>query len=123
VRQRGSIVRLWLLGIDGGHRPERKADGKRASATFVALNRDRAVVRGHDGPGDGQPQPGALDLLLPGDRGAVEALEDPLLVGRGDADTSVGDSEHYLIPFHPEPDLDPPSVRGELDGIGQKVGE
>jgi hypothetical protein len=112
-------VRLRLLGRG----PKRKADRKRAAAAFVALHGDRAVVSGHDGPGDGQPEPGALDLLLPGDRGAVEALEDPFLVGRGNSDTGVGDREHDLVSFHPEPELDLPSVRGELHGVGQKVGE
>ena len=56
-----------------------------------------------------------------GDRGAEEALEDSLQVGRGDADTGIGDSEHYLAPFPADPDLDPPALRGELHGIGQEV--
>ncbi len=118
---RGRVGRL--LGTGGGHRPERKADRKRAAAAFVAVHGDRAVVCFHDGLGDGQPQPGALDRLSRGDRGAEEALEDPLPVGRGDAGTGVGDSEHDLVSFPPEPDLDPPAIRGELHGIGQEVAE
>jgi len=80
-------------------------------------------VGGHDGLGDGQPQPGALDRLSLGDRGAEEALEDPLPVRDGDADTGVGHREHGLGAFRPEPDLDLPAIRGELKRIGQEVTE
>ena len=91
--------------------------------TFVALDCDRAVVCRHDGLGDGEAQPGALDRLSLGGRGAEKALEDPLPVGHGDADTGVGDCEDGLISFSPEPDLDLPAIGGELHGIGQEVAE
>src|ERR1039457_1855470 len=112
-----------VLGTGGGQGPERKANRERASAALVAVNRDCAVVRFHDGLGDGQSQAGARDRLSRGDRGAEEALEDPLPVGSGDADAGVGDSEHSLVSLNAEPDLDPSPVRGELHGVGDEVAE
>src|ERR1039457_1997269 len=59
-----------VLGTGGGQGPERKANRERASAALVAVNRECAVVRFHDGLGDGQSQAGARDRLSRGDRGA-----------------------------------------------------
>src|SRR6185436_2659458 len=72
----------------GRLRPRREAHGKGAALGDLALDRDRAAVLLDDLARAGEADAGALEAAL--DVGAaLEALEDPPLVGAGNADAAI----------------------------------
>src|SRR5215475_15787948 len=73
-------------------------------------------------PGQGQSEPGSLDLLvccayLP------ELIEDRLLILRGDAHAGVGDGDLGHAVAHGAAHVDPAALRRELEGVGEQVQE
>ncbi len=71
--------------------------------------------------GDAQPQAHAL-REAPVAAAAIEWLKDPLLLGRGDADAGVGDSNHHAVVHHRC--LDRYRTLGcVLDGVAQQVAQ
>ena len=70
---------------------------------------------------DREPQPGAPDGR--GRRRAEEALEQLLDLVLGDADARVGDLEHRVVPLPIQAHRHGPSLRRELDRVGEEVAQ
>src|SRR5262250_1302213 len=73
-------------------------------------------------PGQGQPEPGSLDLLVCRSH-LPELLEDRLLILRRDAHAGVGygDLGHAVV--HRGAHVDPPALGCELESVGEEVQE
>ena len=113
---------------DGGRLPsgQRQLEPEGAAARRLAVQADLAAHHLHQLPADGQTQPGAA--VPPGGRGVGlgEGLEQPVLVGLGDADAGVGDLEaqHDLGRRPAGDEIDPDrhlALGGELDRVGGQV--
>jgi hypothetical protein len=70
--------------------------------------------------GERQPQPCAFDLLV-GRPHLSELLEDRLLILGGDADSGIRDSDLRRTVLEVGGDVDPASLGGEFQGIGQEI--
>src|SRR5215831_12947929 len=79
------------LGGDG------QGDRKRRSAARLRLERESPAVMGDDIATDGQPEPCALWLAGQRIADLLELLEDPLLIGGGDADAGVCNRNVHLL--------------------------
>src|SRR4029453_18074004 len=69
---------------------------------------------------EGEPQPGALHLLL-GRPDLPKLLEHRLLILRGDANPGIADRDLDQPVLWRGRNLDPPTLRRERDGVGQQV--
>src|SRR5262245_32573798 len=98
----------------------RNRERKRRTNPQHALHPDPAPVQLDELPTEGQPQPRTLHLLLRRPH-LPELLEDLLLIFQSDANPGISDRDlHEAIPWHCA-HIDPPTLRRELDRIGQKV--
>src|SRR5262249_22936793 len=97
-------------------------EGERRSLARLTLHPDPPAMQLNKLPGQGQPEPGPLDLLV---RGAhlPKLLEDRLLVLWCDAHASVGDGDLGRAIIHRATHVDPTTLRRELEGIGEQVQE
>ena len=68
-----------------------------------------------------QAEPCALALLRVVAARLPELFEDRFLVFLGDADAGVGDGDDHRAITQSCLDLDPPALRRELHGVGQKI--
>src|SRR5262249_27813443 len=106
--------------IIGSRHRQRESEGR--PPAYLALHPDPSAMQLNELPGQGQPEPGPLDLLvrrpdLP------ELLEDRLLVLRCDAYASIGDGDLCHAIVHRGADVDPAALQRELKGIGEQVQE
>ena len=83
------LFRSWV------EQPE--PDGERAAASEGGLHVDPAVVAGHDGRRDRQPEPDALDRQRVRVGRAEEPVEEVRLVLQRDPQPGVGDPEDRLV--------------------------
>ena len=70
---------------------------------------------------DGQTESLPTGFAVARRLGHIEALENLFLVFPVDADAVIGHSQHRLVTFLMDLDMDIPLLRRELDGIGQKI--
>src|SRR5262249_43620169 len=96
----------------------RQAEGERRAHSQLALHPDPAAVQLDELPTQSQPQPRALHLLVRRPH-LPELLEHRLLILWGDANAGVADGDLDEPVLWRGRDLDPPTLRGELDRIGQ----
>src|SRR5438552_4557674 len=87
----------------------------------VAFDYDPPAVGLDQMPGNGETQSSASGLEGARCIDAVEALENPLLLCLGDADSSVGDSDRDLAVAGRCLDRNPPARRRVLHGVVKKV--
>src|SRR4051794_41252991 len=73
--------------------PRRQPHRERAADARLRADLHRAVVLLDDRVGDREAQAAAGDRVLLGQGGAEEAVEEPLLLGKGYADPGVGHLE------------------------------
>src|SRR5262245_30219196 len=94
----------------------RNRERERRTHPELALHPDPAPVQLDELPTEGQPQPGALHLLLRPPH-LPELLEHRLLILRRDTDAGVADRDlDQPVLWHCS-DLDPPILRCELDRV------
>jgi len=87
----------------------------------LALHLDAAVM-GFDDPGaDGQSQSGAFLCMGAGIVGAVEAIEDPLLIIGRNSDPLIGNRDLGLIGFGKERNLYGAAGPRVLDGVIDEI--
>src|SRR5688500_7790589 len=77
-------------------------------------------MRFDDPPGDREAEPGALRVAR---SGRPEGVEDVARVLFGNPRAGIGDGEPDLVLFRLGADGDRPFRRGELDGVGEQVGD
>src|SRR3954469_7470625 len=102
-------------------RGQRQLDDERRAVPLVALEHDRPAVRLHDRPADREAEPDPLDRALGRARGAVEALEQALVLRGGNADPRVLHLDPRTLLRPAEPHGDAPAGRRELDRVGDQV--
>src|SRR5215831_20280076 len=100
----------------------RQRESERRSLAHLALHPDPSPMQLNELPGQGQPEPGPLDLLV---RHAhlPELLEDRLLILWRDAHTGVGDGNLGHAVVHRGAYVDPAALWRELEGVGEQVQE
>src|ERR1700730_5681143 len=98
----------------------REREGERRAGPQLTLHPDPSAVELDELPGEGQPEPRALNLLLCRPD-LSKLLEDRLLVLRRDAYPGVRDSNLGDLVMHPDADVNPAPLWGELQGVGQEV--
>src|SRR5262249_1870339 len=91
---------------------------KRRACPQLALHPNPASVQLDELATQGQPQPSAFHLLVCRPH-LPELLEHRLLILWGDADAGVVDGDLDEPVLWRGRDLDPPTLGGELDRIGQ----
>src|SRR3954470_7480956 len=89
-------VRSVAPAVDG-----RKLEPEPRAAALDALEAHAALVGLDDLAREGEPEAGAADRALRRPWGAVEALEDPLLLGARDAEAVVADGDADDVVAHP----------------------
>ena len=102
---------------------EAELHGEGGALARTALDRDFAVVQGHDVAAQRKPDARPLHVAVHGARSLREAFEDhPLLVFR-DADARVADREkHALLLFAQRKyRFDPSAVGREFQSVGQQI--
>src|SRR5690606_18197717 len=132
---RAAAAALWrrrqrVLGrprrLQGRHR---QAHDEARALPRCALQGDVAAQHLDQLAGDGQPQAGAAEAPTGGAVDLLEGLEDPLVLGRVDADAAVADDElqglallvqGYRRAVYGQLHF---AVLGELEGIGQQVAQ
>src|SRR5262249_13730682 len=98
-RRSGSWARLdsVTLRLDrGGLQACRQRDGKAAAFAKRALDADVSAVCFDDVARDCEAESAALGVVDQRRAGAIEAVEDPLLLGGRDADAAVGDANQHV---------------------------
>src|SRR5438270_7125170 len=101
----------------------RKRDGERAALTWCARDSDAAAVRVDDPPDQAEPETGALDLRGDDGRGAIERLEDAIVVRDGDPDAAVAHRDLHGGGGRPGADPDPLPAGPVLDRIADQIDE
>ncbi len=111
------------LGLDHARPVGRRGKGHREgrAAPLLAPDAHPAPVVGADVLDDRQAQAGAAGGARAGGVDPVEALEDALLLGRGDALALVGDGHLDRVLDPAGPDADPGAGLAVVDGVGHQV--
>src|SRR5215475_11099162 len=112
-----STIRISSFGMANG-------EGERERRPFpcLALDPDPPTVQLNELPGQSEPEPSSLDLLVRRPH-LPELLEDRLLILRRDAHTRIahGDLGHAVVDRAAH--VDPATLRRELEGVGEEVQE
>src|SRR5438132_2154475 len=98
----------------------RDHEGERRTHTHLARDPDPPSVEFYKLPTQGKPQPGALHLLVRCPH-LAKLLEHGLLILWGDANPCIADRDLDRPVLWRGLDLDPPTLRRELDCIRQQV--
>src|SRR5262245_56256567 len=108
---------MWMSSFAVTHRNRER---ERRTHPELALHPDPAPVQLDELPTEGQPQPGALHLLLRRPH-LPELLEHRFLILRRDADAGVADRDLDQTVLWHRAHLDAPALRRELDRIRQQI--
>src|SRR5262245_52555357 len=100
---------------------DREADREAAAPARLALDGQRAAVGVDDRPGDREPEAGTARLPGPRRVEPDERLEDPLGVGRRDADAGILDGDLCLPADHPQRQLNLASCGRVLEGVLDEI--
>src|SRR5512138_1342634 len=113
-RREGGALAVRLRCMQG------ELDDERSAGARLALDADGAAVGGDDPPDDVEAESEAAEVA-DGD-GALEALEDPRLIGLGDAHAVIADDEQRAVAQAAHDDVNggPGAV---LERVGQEVDE
>src|SRR5262245_46451226 len=98
---------------------QRNLDFEAGPFAWSAVEMDRAAVELQRLLHDREPQPGARDVANVAR--AMEGLEYPRLVLRGNADTRVADLERSLAVHDAHLEVDLAALRRILDGVGNEI--
>src|SRR5215831_10379336 len=114
------IMTTWRNRGNSFGMAHRHGEREGRTHTLLALHRDLPPVEFHKLPAQGQPQPRALHLLRCRPH-LAELLEHLLLILGGDADSRVADRDLHESILWRCADVDPPTLRRELDRVRQQV--
>src|SRR5262245_2014320 len=96
---------------------DQQCEGKCRALPHLALYPDSATMQLDELAGKGQPEPGALHLLVRRPD-LTELLEDRILIFRCDAHPAVADGDlRHAIVYHGT-HVDPAALRRELERVG-----
>src|SRR5215510_7729040 len=98
----------------------RDRERERRARAQLALDPDSSAVQLDELPAQGEPEPGALYLLVSRPH-LTELLEHRLLILGGDADAGIADGDFDQSVLCYSYDLDASAFGRELDGIRQQV--
>src|SRR5262244_3743523 len=98
----------------------RKRERERRAVPDLALHPDPPPVEFDELPRECEPEPRALHLLVRGPH-LPELLEDRLLIFGGNADSGIRDGNLCRTVLQVGGDIDPPSLGGEFQGVGQEI--
>src|SRR4029079_43814 len=99
----------------------RKDDGELAARARLALDRDTAAMCLHDALNETEAESGPLHARRDPLGRAIERFEDSRLLGRGNANSTVGDADVHFPADAFRPHANPLTGFAVLDGIGDQV--
>ena len=117
-----SVAEVWLAEFDAGLGGQGEVEG--GAVAGLAGGPDAAAVLVDDGAADGEAEAGAAHGAGVGGVDLLEALEDVFELVFGDAATEVLDfDDGFDVVDGAGAELDLAAGGGELDGVGDEVGE